>query len=55
MQIVELVVDRLGSYMKPTRVELTTERLPRSPTGKIMRRALREPHWSGHEARIAGA
>jgi len=54
-EIVQLVIGRLGSYMKPTRVELTTERLPRSPTGKIMRRALREPHWSGHEVRIAGA
>ncbi len=54
-EIVRLVTDRLGSYMKPTRVKLTTDRLPRSPTGKIRRRALREPHWSGHEARIAGA
>lgn len=54
-EIIALVADRLGSYMKPTRVELTTDRLPRSPTGKITRRALREPHWSGHDARIAGA
>jgi acyl-CoA synthetase (AMP-forming)/AMP-acid ligase II len=53
-EIVRLVADRLGSYMKPTRVDLRTELLPRSPTGKIMRRALREPHWSGHAERIAG-
>lgn len=54
-EIIGLVTDRLGSYMKPTKVELRTDLLPRSPTGKIMRRALREPYWSGHEARIAGA
>jgi acyl-CoA synthetase (AMP-forming)/AMP-acid ligase II len=54
-EIVQCVVDRLGSYMKPTRVELTLERLPRSPTGKVLRRALREPHWSGSESRVAGA
>lgn len=53
-EIVRLVSDRLGSYMKPTRVQLTTERLPRSPTGKVMRRALREPYWAGREQRIAG-
>jgi acyl-CoA synthetase (AMP-forming)/AMP-acid ligase II len=41
--------------MKPTRVELTTERLPRSPTGKVLRRELREPYWSGFESRISGA
>jgi acyl-coenzyme A synthetase/AMP-(fatty) acid ligase len=41
--------------MKPTRVELTAKRLPRSPTGKVLRRALREPFWSGFESRIAGA
>lgn len=50
-----LVADRLGSYMKPTHVQLTTEPLPRSPVGKVMRRALRDPHWAGHERRIAGA
>lgn len=54
-EIVELVVDRLGSYMKPKRVELTTEALPRSAVGKLMRRALREPHWEGRDQRVGGA
>lgn len=53
-EIMRLVSERLGSYMKPSRVELRTDPLPRSPTGKIMRRALREPYWSGREGRIAG-
>jgi acyl-CoA synthetase (AMP-forming)/AMP-acid ligase II len=50
-----LVADRLGSYMKPTHVTITHDLLPRSPVGKVMRRALRDPHWAGHERRIAGA
>lgn len=52
--IVALVSERLGSYMKPTRVSITTQPLPRSPVGKIMRRALRDPHWAGHDRRVAG-
>jgi acyl-CoA synthetase (AMP-forming)/AMP-acid ligase II len=53
-EIVTLVTERLGSYMKPTRVEISPEPLPRSPVGKIMRRALRDAHWTGYERRIAG-
>jgi acyl-CoA synthetase (AMP-forming)/AMP-acid ligase II len=49
-----LVSKRLGSYKQPSRVELQTEPLPRSPVGKLMRRALREPHWGGHQRRISG-
>lgn len=54
-EIRRLVTGRLGSYMKPTHVTITHEFLPRSPIGKIMRRTLRDPHWAGHERRIAGA
>ena len=53
-EIVALVTERLGSYMKPTRVQISEDPLPRSPVGKIMRRALRDPHWAGHDRRIAG-
>ncbi|HEX4109239.1 MAG TPA: AMP-binding protein [Solirubrobacteraceae bacterium] len=48
-------VERLGSYKKPSSVELRTEPLPRSPVGKILRRALRDPHWAGQERSVAGA
>lgn len=50
-----LVTERLGSYKKPSRVEFQTAPLPRSPVGKLMRRALREPYWQGHERRVAGS
>jgi acyl-CoA synthetase (AMP-forming)/AMP-acid ligase II len=46
---------RLGSYKKPGRVEITTQPLPKSVTGKVLRKQLREPHWEGHARRVSGA
>ncbi len=53
-ELIELCADRLGSYKKPATVELTTDELPKSPVGKLARKALREPHWAGHDRRVAG-
>ena len=50
-----LVADRLGSYKKPGHVQFQADPLPRSPVGKVLRRALREPHWVGHDRRVSGA
>ena len=52
--IVQLCAERLGSYKKPSRVEITTEPLPKSPVGKVLRKQLREPHWRGAERRVSG-
>ena len=54
-EIIELVRQRLGSYKKPSRVELTHEPLPKSVVGKLLRKALREPYWAGHRERVSGA
>ena len=54
-QVIELCRLRLGSYKKPSRVEFTQDPLPKSVVGKLQRKALREPHWSGKERRVAGA
>jgi len=54
-EIVELVRRRLGSYKKPTRVEFTTEPLPKNVVGKLLRKALREPYWAGQGKRVGGA
>jgi acyl-CoA synthetase (AMP-forming)/AMP-acid ligase II len=54
-EIVDLVSRALGSYMKPTRVEFRTEELPKSPVGKLQRKVLREPYWSGVERRVSGS
>ncbi|MEX2627705.1 MAG: AMP-binding protein [Ilumatobacteraceae bacterium] len=53
-EIVALCAARLGSYKKPGHVELRAEPLPKSPVGKIQRKHLREPHWSGADRRVGG-
>jgi acyl-CoA synthetase (AMP-forming)/AMP-acid ligase II len=54
-ELIALCVERLGSYKKPSVVELWTEPLPKSPVGKLQRKALREPYWAGHDRRVAGS
>ncbi len=53
--MVDLVTERLGSYKKPGAVEFVTEPLPKNVVGKLLRKALREPHWAGREQRVSGA
>lgn len=53
-ELIDLCAERLGSYKKPATVELTTDELPKSPVGKLARKVLREPHWEGHDRRVAG-
>ncbi|QLY29887.1 class I adenylate-forming enzyme family protein [Nocardia huaxiensis] len=54
-EIIDLCRERLGSYKKPGRVQITTEPLPKSVVGKLLRKRLREPHWAGHDRRVFGA
>ena len=54
-EVIELCVERLGSYKKPGTVVVREEPLPKTPVGKIKRRALREPYWAGHTRRVAGS
>jgi long-chain acyl-CoA synthetase len=42
---------RLAHYKCPTSIDFV-DVLPRNPTGKVLRRELREPHWAGRERRI---
>lgn len=53
-EIIQLCVDRLGSYKKPSAVEFRAEPLPKSPVGKLQRKVLREPYWVGYDRRVAG-
>ncbi|MEP7024157.1 MAG: AMP-binding protein [Actinomycetota bacterium] len=41
----------LASYKKPVRLELIDE-VPKTPVGKLFRRALREKHWSTQARRV---
>jgi acyl-CoA synthetase (AMP-forming)/AMP-acid ligase II len=42
---------RLAHYKCPTSVDWI-DVLPRNPTGKILKKDLREPYWSGAERRV---
>jgi len=43
---------RLAGFKCPTSVTVASE-LPRNATGKVLRSALREPHWAGHDRRVS--
>ena len=40
--------ERLAAYKCPKTVDITEE-LPRNPTGKILKKELRKPHWEGRD------
>ena len=50
-EIIEFARERLAHYKCPRTVDVKTE-LPRNPAGKILKRALREPHWDGHDRHV---
>jgi len=43
---------RIASYKVPRHIEFMTEDLPKSGSGKILKRALREKYWSGQSRRV---
>ena len=43
----------LRGFERPRSVDFIAE-LPRNPTGKVLKRELREPFWKGHKRRVAG-
>ena len=50
-QIIEYCRDNIAHYKAPRTVEFR-ESLPKSDTGKILAKELREPYWKPHEKRI---
>jgi fatty-acyl-CoA synthase len=50
-EIIEFMRARLAHYKCPKTVDFL-EAIPRNPTGKILKRVLREPYWRGQERRI---
>ena len=42
---------KIAGYKIPKSIDLV-DSLPRNPTGKILRRELRERYWAGHERRV---
>jgi fatty-acyl-CoA synthase len=52
--LVEFLRSRLAKFKIPHRFEMRTEPLPKTGTGKILKRDLREVFWEGKERRIQG-
>ena len=49
--LIAFVRDRLADYKTPKGVRFVDE-IPKSPVGKPLRRAVREPFWQGRERRV---
>ena len=43
--------ERLASFKVPKSVDVI-EGLPRNPSGKVLRRQLREPYWAGYDRQV---
>jgi acyl-CoA synthetase (AMP-forming)/AMP-acid ligase II len=50
-EIIQTAREHLASYQKPRSVEFV-EALPKAPTGKILKRALRDPYWADQERSV---
>ena len=50
-EVMEYCKARLAGYRAPKSVKFISA-LPRNPSGKTLKRELREPYWSGNEAKI---
>lgn len=53
-EIMEFCRDKLGGYKRPRSVDFVNS-LPRNPTGKVLKKDLREPYWEGQKKRVAGS
>jgi fatty-acyl-CoA synthase len=53
-QLSEFLRSRLASFKIPRRVHFTRDPLPKTGTGKILKRELRESLWAGKERRVQG-
>jgi acyl-CoA synthetase (AMP-forming)/AMP-acid ligase II len=51
-EIVEFCRGRLAGYKRPQSVDFVPL-LPRNPSGKVLKRELREPYWQGHSRRVS--
>ncbi len=52
--LAEFAGKRLAKFKLPKRYEFRTEPLPKGGTGKVLKRELREPFWTGKENRVQG-
>jgi fatty-acyl-CoA synthase len=50
-EIIEFLRARIAHYKCPKSLDFL-DAIPRNPTGKILKRVLREPYWQGRERRV---
>jgi len=49
--LLEFCKGRLAGYKRPRSVDFASE-LPRNPSGKVLKKDLREKYWAGHSRRV---
>jgi acyl-CoA synthetase (AMP-forming)/AMP-acid ligase II len=52
-EIIDFCRGKLGGFERPRSVDFV-ETLPRTPSGKVLKRVLREPYWTDQKRRVAG-
>jgi fatty-acyl-CoA synthase len=51
-ELIDFCRDKLAGYKRPRSVDFLPA-LPRNPSGKVLKRELREPYWEGQRRRIS--
>jgi acyl-CoA synthetase (AMP-forming)/AMP-acid ligase II len=51
-ELMQYCKTRIASYKVPRHIDFMTEDLPKSGSGKILKRALREKYWAGQSRRV---
>jgi fatty-acyl-CoA synthase len=51
-EIMEFCKGRLAGYKRPKSIDFVPA-LPRNPSGKVLKRDLREPYWAGYSRRVS--
>ena len=49
--VIAFARSRIAAYKCPKSVDFV-EALPRNPSGKVLKRVLRERYWAGHQRRV---
>jgi acyl-CoA synthetase (AMP-forming)/AMP-acid ligase II len=53
-ELIGFLQARIAKFKLPKQVQFVAGPLPKTGTGKILKRELREPFWQGHERRVQG-
>ena len=54
-ELLAFLTTRIAGFKMPRRVEFSEEALPKTGTGKILKRELRETYWAGKQVRVGQA